>query len=53
MSFPLDTSAYKAVAIDPFKGEITPEQKAQLLANIQVVRDTDEIPNRYGLILID
>lgn len=40
MSFPLDTSAYKAVAIDPFKGEITPEQKAQLLANIQVVRDT-------------
>jgi transketolase len=40
MSFPIDTSAYKPVAIDPFKGTISPEQKQQLLTNIQVVRDT-------------
>ncbi len=41
MSFSIDTSNYKPVAIDPFKNEpITPEQKAQLLANIEIVRDT-------------
>jgi transketolase len=40
MNFPVDVSAYKPVAIDPFQGTITPEQKAQLLTNIQVVRDT-------------
>ncbi len=40
MSFPIDVSQYKSVAIDPFAGTITPEQKAQLLKNIQVVRDT-------------
>ncbi len=40
MTFPIDVSQYKPVAIDPFKGAITPEQKAQLLTNIQVVRDT-------------
>ncbi len=40
MTFPIDVNKYKAVAIDPFKGEIAPEQKAQLLTNIQVVRDT-------------
>ena len=40
MSFPIDVSKYKAVAIDPFKGEISAEQRAQLLTNIDVVRDT-------------
>ncbi len=40
MSFPIDTSKYKPVAIDPFVGAITPEQKQQLLTNIEVVRDT-------------
>ena len=41
MSFAIDTSNYKPVAIDPFKNvPITPEQKAQLLANIEIVRDT-------------
>lgn len=40
MSFPLDVSKYKPVAIDPFTGTVTPEQRAQLKTNIQVVRDT-------------
>lgn len=40
MSFPLDVSKYKPVAIDPFTGTVTPEQKQQLFTNIQVVRDT-------------
>jgi transketolase C-terminal domain/subunit/transketolase N-terminal domain/subunit len=40
MSFPIDHSKYKAVAIDPFKGEITSEQREQLLTNIQIVRDS-------------
>ncbi len=40
MSFPIDVGQYKPVAIDPFKGVITPEQRQQLLTNIQVVRDT-------------
>lgn len=40
MTFPVDVSQYKAVAIDPFAGTITPEQKAQLQKNIQIVRDT-------------
>ncbi len=41
MSFSIDTSNYKPVAIDPFKNApITPEQKAQLLTNIEIVRDT-------------
>ncbi len=40
MSFPIDVSQYQPVAIDPFKDEITAEQKAQLQKNIQVVRDT-------------
>ena len=40
MSFPLDVNKYKPVAIDPFAGEATPEQIAQLRENIQVVRDT-------------
>lgn len=40
MSFPLDVSAYKEVAINPFTDEITAEQRAQLLTNIQIMRDT-------------
>ncbi len=41
MSFPIDVSNYKPVAIDPFTAKgITPEQKAQLLTNIDIVRDT-------------
>jgi len=40
MSFPIDVSKYRPVAIDPFSGAITAEQRAQLLTNIQVVRDT-------------
>ena len=40
MSFPIDVSNYTPVPIDPFKGEITPEQKEQLRINIQIVRDT-------------
>ncbi len=41
MSFPIDVSNYKPVAIDPFTAKgITPEQKAQLLTNIEIVRDT-------------
>lgn len=40
MSFPIDVKQYKPVAIDPFVGTITPEQRQQLLTNIQVVRDT-------------
>lgn len=40
MSFPVDVSQYRPVAIDPFKGQIAPEQRAQLLKNIQIVRDT-------------
>ncbi len=39
MSFPIDVSGYKAVAIDPFGGQISADQRVQLLANIQVVRD--------------
>lgn len=40
MSFPMDVSGYKPVAIDPFAGKISAEQRTQLLANIQVVRDS-------------
>lgn len=41
MSFPIDVSKYKPVAIDPFQGgKLTPEQKEQLLTNIDIVRDT-------------
>ncbi len=39
MSFPMDTSAYKPIAVDPFTGGFTPEQFAQLQTNIQVMRD--------------
>lgn len=40
MSFPVDVSGYKPVAIDPFGPAATPEQLAQIRSNIQVVRDT-------------
>jgi transketolase len=40
MSFPIDTSGYKAVPIDPFQGAITDEEKAQIQKNIEIVRDT-------------
>ncbi len=40
MSFPIDTSKYKPVAIDPAKGAITAEEAEQLKTNIEVVRDT-------------
>ncbi len=40
MSFPIDVSQYKPVAIDPFVGKITDEQRAQLKTNIQIVRDS-------------
>ena len=40
MSFPIDTSAYKAIPADPAAGALGEDQKAQLLTNIQCVRDT-------------
>ena len=40
MSFPIDTSRYQCLALDPAKGTLTPEQRKQLVTNIQVVRDT-------------
>ncbi|MBI2423553.1 MAG: transketolase [Candidatus Hydrogenedentes bacterium] len=40
MSFPIDVQQYKPVAIDPKQAGITPEQKQQLLTNIQTVKDT-------------
>jgi transketolase len=40
MQFPIDISAYKPVSIDPFASTFTPDQKAQLLTNIQIMRDT-------------
>lgn len=39
MSFPLDTSAYKCIAVDPAK-PLSDADKAQLQTNIQVMRDT-------------
>jgi len=40
MSFPLDVSAYKPVALDPYNGTVSPEQLQQIHTNIAVVRDT-------------
>lgn len=40
MTFPIDVSKYKALPIDPAAGKLTPEQREQLLTNIDVVRDT-------------
>lgn len=39
MTFPMNTSAYKHVAINPFTDELTEAQRQQLLTNIQVMRD--------------
>jgi transketolase C-terminal domain/subunit/transketolase N-terminal domain/subunit len=40
MSFPVDVSGYRPVAIDPFGAAATAEQLDQIKANIQIVRDT-------------
>ena len=40
MTFPIDVSKYKPLAINPEAGTLTPEQKEQLFTNIEVVRDT-------------
>jgi transketolase len=40
MSFPLDVSAYRPLALDPFAGDIAPQDRAQLAKNIGIVRDT-------------
>jgi len=40
MSFPIDVSKYKTLALDPAKAVLSAEDKAQLHTNIQVVRDT-------------
>jgi transketolase C-terminal domain/subunit/transketolase N-terminal domain/subunit len=39
MTFPMNTSAYKPVTINPFTDELSDEQRLQLLTNIQVMRD--------------
>ncbi len=39
MTFPIDVSPYKAVALNPFEEEISEEKKQQLLTNIQLMRD--------------
>ncbi|NIA13734.1 MAG: transketolase [Nitrospiraceae bacterium] len=40
MSFPIDVSAYKPLAIDPAQAALSAEQREQLATNIQTVRDT-------------
>ncbi len=40
MSFPIDVSKYKTLALDPAKAVLSAEDKAQLHTNIQIVRDT-------------
>ncbi|MCP4644967.1 MAG: transketolase [bacterium] len=40
MTFPIDVSNYKPLSLDPAQGTMAPEQKAQWLTNIQIVRDT-------------
>lgn len=39
MSFPIDVTAYKPVALDPAQPTLTDAQRAQLSTNIQIVRD--------------
>ena len=39
MTFPIDVSQYKSVAINPFEQELTAEARQQLLTNIQIMRD--------------
>ena len=40
MSFPIDVNSYKPLAIDPAQATLSAEQREQLAANIQTVRDT-------------
>lgn len=40
MSFPVDTSAYTPLSLDPARPELTPDELAQLQANVRIVRDT-------------
>ena len=40
MSFPIDVSQYKPVALDPASPQLPADKREQLLKNIQVVRDT-------------
>lgn len=40
MSFPIDVTRYRSLAIDPSQKTLSPEQREQLATNIQVVRDT-------------
>ena len=40
MSFPMNTSAYKPLAIAPDQQALTSEQRDRLSANVQIVRDT-------------
>ncbi|PFH48463.1 hypothetical protein AMATHDRAFT_5765 [Amanita thiersii Skay4041] len=39
MSFPVDLKQFKKLSLDPSKPQLTAEQKATLLANIQLLRD--------------
>lgn len=39
MSFPVDTSAYKPLTLDPANATLTDDQLHQLAANVQLVRD--------------
>ncbi len=40
MSFPIDTSAYKPLSLDPSRAALSPAELAQLKTNIGIVRDT-------------
>ncbi len=40
MTFPMQTSQYKPVSIDPLREELSETQRRQLLTNIQIMRDT-------------
>jgi transketolase len=40
MTFPIDISQYKPVSINPFEGDASPDQIAQLVKNVQIMRDT-------------
>ena len=39
MPFPIDLSAYRPVALDPARAELTADERAQLETNIQLCRD--------------
>ena len=40
MTFPIDTSAYAPLSLDPSRAELTADELAQLATNVQIVRDT-------------